>query len=188
MCLLAIWMATSLKKCLFRSYTHFLHWVVFQYWAIWTVCVFWKLNMSVALFSNNFSHSISDLFTLFMVSFVVKKNLSLIRPNFAFISFTLGCCCCSVTQLYPTLCDPRNAVHQASLSFSISCSLNKLIPIGLMMPSNHIILSPFSPPALSLSQHQGLFQWVRSSHQVAKVLEFHLQHQSFQWIFRTDFL
>ena len=47
-------------------------------------------------------------------------------------------------------------------------------------------LSPPSPPALNLSQHQGLFQWVSSSHQVAKVLEFQLQHQSFQWTLRTD--
>ena len=46
---------------------------------------------------------------------------------------------------------------------------------------------PFSP-AFILSQHQGLFQWVSSLHQVAKGLEFQLQHQSFQWIFRTDFL
>jgi len=45
-----------------------------------------------------------------------------------------------------------------------------------------------SPPAFDLSQHQGLFKWVSSSHQVTKVLEFQLQHQSFQWIFRTDFL
>ena len=45
-----------------------------------------------------------------------------------------------------------------------------------------------SPPAFTLSQHQGLLQWVSSSHQVAKVLEFQLQHQSFQWTFRTDFL
>ena len=45
-----------------------------------------------------------------------------------------------------------------------------------------------SPPALNLFQHQGLFQWVSSSHQVAQVLEFQLEHQSFQWIFRTDFL
>ena len=47
-------------------------------------------------------------------------------------------------------------------------------------------LSPSSPPAFSLSQHQGLFQWVSCSHQVAKVLE--LQHQSFQWVLRADFL
>ena len=47
---------------------------------------------------------------------------------------------------------------------------------------------PLSPPTFNLPQHQGLFQWVSSSHQVAKVLEFLLQHQSFQWIFGTDFL
>ena len=49
-------------------------------------------------------------------------------------------------------------------------------------------LSPLSLPVFNLSQHQGLFQWVGSSHQVAKVLEVQLQHQSFQWIFRVDFL
>ena len=49
----------------------------------------------------------------------------------------------------------------------------------------HPLSSPF-PPALNLSQHQGLFKWVRSSHQVAKVLEFQLQHQSLQWTPRTD--
>ena len=48
------------------------------------------------------------------------------------------------------------------------------------------LLSP-SPPAFSLSQHQGLLKWVSSLHQMAKVLEFQLQHQSFQWIFRTHF-
>ena len=47
---------------------------------------------------------------------------------------------------------------------------------------------PPSPPAFNLSQHQGLFRWVSSSHQVAKVLEVQLQHQSCQWIFRVDFL
>ena len=48
-------------------------------------------------------------------------------------------------------------------------------------------LSSPSPPAFNLSQHHGLFKWVSSLHQVAKVLEFQLQHQSFRWIFRTDF-
>ena len=51
----------------------------------------------------------------------------------------------------------------------------------------HPLSSP-SPPTFNLSQHQGLFQWVSSLHQVAKVLEFQLQLQSFQWIFRTDYL
>ena len=49
-------------------------------------------------------------------------------------------------------------------------------------------LSSPSPPALNLSQHEGLFKWVSSSHEVARVLEFQLQHQSFQWIPRTDLL
>ena len=52
---------------------------------------------------------------------------------------------------------------------------------------SHPLLSP-SPPTFNLSQHQGLFQWVSSSHQVAKVLELQLQYQSFQWILRVDFL
>ena len=52
---------------------------------------------------------------------------------------------------------------------------------------SHPMSSP-SPPAPNPSQHQSLYQWVNSSHQVAKVLEFQPQHQSFQWIIRTDFL
>ena len=47
-------------------------------------------------------------------------------------------------------------------------------------------LSSLPPPALNLSQHQGLFQWVGSLHQAAKVLAH--KHQSFQWIFRVNFL
>ena len=52
---------------------------------------------------------------------------------------------------------------------------------------SHPLSSP-SPPTFDLSQHQGLFKWVSSSHQVAKVLAYQLQHRSFQWIFRTFFL
>ena len=54
--------------------------------------------------------------------------------------------------------------------------------VGDAIQPSHPLLSP-SPSALNFSQHQGLFQWVHSSHQVAKELEFQLQHQSFQWIF-----
>ena len=59
--------------------------------------------------------------------------------------------------------------------------------IGDAFQPLHPLLSPF-PPTFNLPQHQGLFPWVNSSHHVAKVLEFQLQHQSFQWIFRIDFL
>ena len=58
--------------------------------------------------------------------------------------------------------------------------------VGDAIQPSHPLSSP-SPPAFNLSQHQGLFQWVSSSHQVAKVLEFQLWQQSFQWIFRTSF-
>ena len=83
---------------------------------------------------------------------------------------------------------PWTAAHQASLSFIISQSLLKLRSIESVMPSKHLILWFPSLPAFNLSQHQGLFQSVSSWHQVAKVLEFQLQHQSFQWILRTYFL
>ena len=53
--------------------------------------------------------------------------------------------------------------------------------------SSHSLSSP-SFPAFNLCQHQGLFKWVSSSHQVAKVLQFQLQHESFQWTPRTDFV
>ena len=57
--------------------------------------------------------------------------------------------------------------------------------VGDAIQPFHPLSSP-SPPTFNLSQHQSLFQWISSLHQVAKVLEFQLQHQSFQWIFRTD--
>ena len=85
--------------------------------------------------------------------------------------------------------NPWIGAHQASLSITNSQRLLKIMSIELVMPSNpsHSLSSP-SPPTLNLSQHQGLFQWVCSSHQVAKVLELQLQHHSFQWIFRIDLL
>ena len=90
----------------------------------------------------------------------------------------------SHVQLFAT---PRTAACQASLFITNSGSLLKLHPVGDAIRPSHLLSSP-SPPAFNLSQHQGLFQWVTSSHLVAKVLQFQLQHQSFQWIFRTDFL
>ena len=63
---------------------------------------------------------------------------------------------------------------QASLSFTISWSLLKLMSVEFVMPSNHLLLSPPSPLALNLSQHQSLFQWVGSSHQWPKYWSFSL--------------
>ena len=81
---------------------------------------------------------------------------------------------------------PWTAARQASQS--ITNSLPEFTQThGDAIQPYHPLSSP-SPPAFNLFQHQGLFKWVSSLQQVAKVLEFQLQQQSFQWIFRTDFL
>ena len=94
-----------------------------------------------------------------------------------------------VAQSCPTLCNPRNrstpdlpVYHQLPESTQTHVHWTS----DAIQPS-HPLSSP-SPPALNLSQHQGLFKWVSSSHQVAKVLELQLQHQTSQWTPRTDLL
>ena len=88
----------------------------------------------------------------------------------------------SVTQSCPTLCDPMNhstpglPVHHKLPEFTQTHAHR----VGDAIQPSHPLSSP-SPPAPNPSQHQGLFQWDNSSHDVAKVLEFQLQHQSFQW-------
>ena len=95
----------------------------------------------------------------------------------------------SVAQSCPTLCDPMDCstpglpVHHQLLEFTET----HVHWVSDAIQPFHPLLSPF-PPTFNLSQYQGLFKWVSTSHQVAKVLKFQLQHQSFQWIFRTDFL
>ena len=95
----------------------------------------------------------------------------------------------SVAQSCLTLCNPTNRstpglpVHHQLPEFTQTHAHW----ISDAIQPSHPLSSP-SPPAPNPSQHQGLFQWVNSSHEVAKVLEFQLQHQSFQWIPRTDLL
>ena len=86
----------------------------------------------------------------------------------------------------PTLCDPMDCstpglpVHHQLPEFTQT----HVHWVSDAIQPSHPLSSP-SPPSFNLSQHQGLFKWVSSSHQVAKVLEFKLQFQFFQWIFRT---
>ena len=95
----------------------------------------------------------------------------------------------SVAQSCPTLCDTMNCsmpglpVHHQLPEFTQT----HVHWVSDSIQPSHPPLSP-SPPACNLSQHQGLFKWVSSWHQVAQVLEFQLQHQSFQWTPRTDLL
>ena len=93
-----------------------------------------------------------------------------------------------VPSVMPDSANPWTAARQASLSITNSRSLLKLMSIESVMPSNHLILCHPLLLLPSLAQHQGLFQGVSSLYQVAKVLEFQLQHQFFQYIFRADLL
>ena len=93
----------------------------------------------------------------------------------------------SVAQSCPTLCDPMNrstpgipVYHQLP-----EFTQTHVRRVGDAIQPSHPLSSP-SPPAPNPSQHQRLFQWVRSSHEVAKVLEFQLQHHSFPRNPRTD--
>ena len=79
------------------------------------------------------------------------------------------------------------AARQASLSITSSWSLLKLMSLESVIPSNHLILSRPFLLLTSVFPSIRVFQWVSTSHQVVKVLELQLQHQSFQWIFRVDF-
>ena len=92
----------------------------------------------------------------------------------------------SVAQLFPTLCDPMDC---SMPGFPVHHQFPELAQTRVHWVDDaiqplHPLSSP-SPAAFSLSQHEGLYQGVSSSHRVAKALE--LQHQSFQWIFRTSF-
>ena len=95
----------------------------------------------------------------------------------------------SVTQSYLTLCDPMDCsrpglpVHHHIPELTQS----HVHWVSDAIQPSHPLSSP-SPPAFNLSQHQDLFKWVSFSNQVVKVLEFQLQYQSFQWIFKTGFL
>ena len=116
----------------------------------------------------------------------MKNNLDLIEeflPHLQSVGFS------SVAQMCPTIWDPMNCstpgipVHH-QLPESTQTHVHR---VGDTIQPSDPLWSP-SPPALNLFQRQGHFQWVNSSHQVAKVLEFQLHHQSFQWIPRTDLL
>ena len=97
------------------------------------------------------------------------------------------CFCCSDVKSCPTPCDPMDcsipgfpALHNIP-----EFAQTHVHWVSDAIQTSHLLLPP-SPPTFNLSRHQGLFQWVSSFHQVAKVLELQLQHQSFQ--FRVDFL
>ena len=165
-----------------------------------TVCFFCKVSR-LAL-RTQVPHRISIL-TVILISFRMRKLRPKCLNGSYLVSMTdqiyspgplisflkaaspLSSCCCLVTKSCPTLCDPMDS---STPGFPVHHQLPELAQSHVRLVSDAIQPSHSVIPVSSLLQtfqHQGLFQWVSSSHQVAKVLEFQLQHQSFQWIFRT---
>ena len=126
----------------------------------------------------------SDFSVMYRQTFPVQKlyrlPLFILLVLVCFLFQLLSVQFSSVAQSCPTLCDP---IDCSMPGFPVHHQLLELAQtlvhrVGDAIQPSHPLSSP--SPAFNLSQHQGLFQWVSSSYQVAKALEFQLQHQSFQ--------
>ena len=120
-----------------------------------------------------------------MISGVEHVFMSVGHLYIFFRKLPIQVLCCSFAKLCLTLCVSMDC---SMPGFPVSHHLLEFAQVHVHCISDGIqlshILTPSSPSALFLSQHQGFFQWVVCSHQITKILE--LQHQSFQWIFRVD--
>ena len=133
---------------------------------------YWLLVWLLLLFSSN-EHLFWDYLSMLQVKVEFQSSLLLQFSSVQLLSHV---------QLFAT---PWITACQASPSISNSWSSLRLMSIELVLPSSHLILCRplLLLPLIPLSS--SLFQWVNSSHEVAKVLEFQPQHQSFQWTPRT---
>ena len=146
---------------------------------VWPFVTPWSAAGQASLFITN-SRNLLKLVSI--KSVMLSNHLILCRPLLLQPSvFPASVQFSSVAQLCPTLCDSMNhsmqglPVHHQLPEFTQT----HVHQVGDAIQPSHPLSSP-SPPAPNPSQHQGLFQWVSSSNLVAKVLEFQLQHQSFQ--------
>ena len=145
------------------------------------------ISSSVVPFSSHLqSFPVSGSFKWVNSSYQVARVLEFQHQPFQWISSVQFI---SVTQSCPILCGPMNhskpglPVHHQLLEFT-QTHVHRVGDAIQPSPS----LSTPSPPAPDPGQNPSLFQWVNSSHEAAKVLEFQLQHQSFQWTPRTGLL
>ena len=156
----------------------FIIWESLFLFHFWRIILLNVLFLAFIFFPLNTFEYIIPLLAFWLVRYAEKYPDILISVQFS-----------SVAQSGPTLCDPIDCstpglpVHHQLPEFTQTHAHW----VGDAIQPSHPLLSP-SPPAFNLSQHQALLQWASSSHQVAKVLEFQLQHQSFQWTPRTDLL
>ena len=150
---------------------------LFLYLMRWSVLKYWSFSFSIIP-----SKEIPGLIPLEWTGWISlqSKGLSRVLQHMVHLAWI---------KSFPTtcsLCDPMDCSMPGLPVYQLlEFTQTHIHRVGDAIQPSHPLSSP-SPPIFNLSQHQGLFQWVSSSHQVAKVLE--LQHQSFWWIFRTDFL
>ena len=156
---------------------YFAIWVKIQYYFILMLDLY-SLSPLVPLFICSWFLWLTHHFEIFFNYFL---NFALFSENFFTFKHHGSVQFSSVAQSCPTLCDPMDCrtsglpVHQQLQEFN----QNHVHWVCDAIQPSHPLSSP-SPPALNLCQHQGLLRWVSHLHQVAKVLEFQLQHQFFQ--------
>ena len=173
LCLLAVYMS-SLEKCLGLPPIFWLDCVCF--WASWAACI-WE----GVVYHRELRSVLCD--DLQRWDGGVGWDRLKREGTYVYISVQFS----SVAQSCPTLCNrmscsmPGLPVYHQLPEFTQTHAHQ----VGDAIQPSHPLSSP-PPPAPNPSQHQGLFQWVSSPHEVAKVLEFQLQHQSLQWTPRTD--
>ena len=162
---------------LFHNLLHFIHWFAPE--PIWLSAIYpWTSSVMDSLSLGWLCYLSFSLHWLFIPWLTL---LSILFPTLTQFS--------SVQSLRRVRLNPMN---RSTPGLTVHHQLPEFFQTHVHWVSDaiqpsHPLSSP-SPPALNLSQHHGLFKWVSSSHQVAKVLEFQLQHQSFQWTPRTDLL
>ena len=141
-------------------------------------------SVTVSIVSPSICHEVMGLDAMIFVFWMLN-----FKPTFSLFSHLKDSSGQSLShvQLFAA---PWTTACQASVSITNSQSSLRLTSIESVMPSNHLILCCplLLLPSIFPNINQGLFQWVSTLHQVAKLLEFQIQHLSFQWILRTDFL
>ena len=145
----------------------------------------WKRSIFIPISKKGNAKECLNYHTIVLISHASKIRVRVSVVYLFYISVQFN----SVTQSCPTLCDPMN---RSTPGLPVHHQLPEITQTHVHRVSDaiqpsHPLSSP-SPPAPNSSQHQSLFQWVSSLHEVAKVWEFQLQHQSFPWTSRTDLL
>ena len=143
-------------------------------------------SVTVSILSPSICHKVMGLDAMILVFWMLSFKPAFSLSSFTFIKRFFQSV---VTQSRPTASDPMD---WNTKGFPVHHQPPELAQTHIHQATD--ATQPFhpwshpSPPATNLSQLQGLFPWASSLCQVAKILEFQFQHQSFQWIFRTDFL